>query len=52
VGVDKAGERLVATLEPQHVLSTPFDISPNDDIAWIEFRRGKEELWLAELDDR
>jgi Tol biopolymer transport system component len=52
VGVDEAGERLVATLEPQHVLSTPFDISVNDEIAWIEFRRGKEELWLAELDDR
>jgi hypothetical protein len=51
VGVDKPGERRVATLEPQHVLSSPFDVSVDDQIAWIEFRRGKEELWLAELEE-
>ena len=40
----------MTTLEPQHVLTTPFDVSIRDEIAWVEFRRGKEELWLAELD--
>jgi len=49
VGVDGAGERRVTTLEPQHVLTTPFDVSKRDELAWVEFRRGKEELWLAEL---
>ena len=50
VGIDGAGERRVTTLEPQHVLTTPFHVSIRDEIAWVEFRRGKEELWLAELD--
>ena len=49
VGIDGAGERRVTTLEPQHVLTTPFDVSIHDEIAWVEYRRGKEELWLAEL---
>jgi hypothetical protein len=52
VGVDGTGERHVTTLEPLHVLNTPFDVSIRDEIAWVEFRRGKEELWLAELDGR
>ena len=50
VGIDGTGERRLTTLEPQHVLTTPFDVSIHDEIAWVEFRRGKEELWLAELD--
>jgi serine/threonine protein kinase len=49
VGVDGTGERRVTTLEPMHVLTTPFDVSKRDEIAWVQFRRGKEELWLAEL---
>ena len=49
VGVDGTGERRVTTLEPLHILATPFDVSIRDELAWVEFRRGKEELWLAEL---
>jgi Tol biopolymer transport system component/predicted Ser/Thr protein kinase len=52
VAADGTGERRVTTLEPLHVLTTPFDVSIRDEIAWVEFRRGKEELWLAELDTR
>ena len=40
----------MTTLEPQQALTTPFDVSIRDEIAWVEYRRGKEELWLAELD--
>jgi serine/threonine protein kinase/Tol biopolymer transport system component len=49
VGVDGTGERRVTTLEPLHILATPFDVSKRDEIAWVQYRRGKEELWLAEL---
>ena len=41
--------RRVAILEPQSTLSTPFDVSPRDEIVWVQFRRGKEELWQAQL---
>jgi hypothetical protein len=49
VGLDGTGERRVTTLEPLHILATPFDVSRRDEIAWVQYRRGKEELWLAEL---
>ena len=41
--------RRVATLEPQSTLATRCDISPRDEAVWVQFRRGKEELWLAQL---
>jgi Tol biopolymer transport system component len=42
-------ERKVATLEPQSTLATRCDISPRDECVWVQFRRGKQELWLAQL---
>jgi hypothetical protein len=42
----------VALLEPQHVLSTPFDVSARDELVFVQFRRGREELWLAETSSR
>ena len=41
--------RRVATLEPQSTLATRCDVSPRDEAVWVQFRRGKEELWLAQL---
>jgi Tol biopolymer transport system component/predicted Ser/Thr protein kinase len=49
VNADGAEPRRLAILEPQHVLATPFEISARGDLAWVQFRRGKQELWLAEL---
>jgi len=45
-----AAHEAAGLLRLQHVLTTPFDVSIRDEIAWVEFRRGKEELWLADLD--
>ena len=41
--------RRLATLEPQSSLATYLDVSVRDEIVWVQFRRGKEELWLAQL---
>jgi serine/threonine protein kinase len=41
--------RRVATLEVQSSVATRFDVSPQDEIVWVQYRRGKEELWLAQL---
>jgi serine/threonine protein kinase/Tol biopolymer transport system component len=49
MGADGKEPRKVARLEPQSSLATPFDVSPSDEIVWVQFRRGKEELWLAQL---
>jgi serine/threonine protein kinase/Tol biopolymer transport system component len=52
VALDGSDEHHVTTLEPLHALTTPFDVSVRQEIAWVEFRRGKEELWLADWDAR
>ncbi len=41
--------RRLATLEVVSSLATRFDVSPQDELVWVQFRRGKEELWLAQL---
>jgi Tol biopolymer transport system component/predicted Ser/Thr protein kinase len=41
--------RRVAAVSAQHALSTPFDVSVRDEIVWPEVRRGRQELWSAEL---
>jgi Tol biopolymer transport system component len=41
--------RRLATLEVQSSLATRFDVSPRDELVWVQFRRGKAELWLAQL---
>jgi hypothetical protein len=42
--------RRIAVLEPVHALTTPFEVSPEGEILWVQFRRGRHELWGAELD--
>jgi len=49
MNADGKEARRVATLEPQLGLSTRFDVSVRDEIVWTQFRRGKEELWLAQF---
>jgi Tol biopolymer transport system component len=46
---DGTGARPIAVLEPELTIATPFTVSPDDQLAWIQARRGRQELWLAEL---
>jgi Tol biopolymer transport system component len=41
--------RRVATLGAQSTLASRIDVSPRDEIVWVQSRRGKEELWAAQL---
>ncbi len=47
---DGSHPRRIGVLEPQLTLSMPFDVSVRGQIVWPQFRRGKRELWLAELE--
>jgi Tol biopolymer transport system component len=49
---DGSAARRIAALEPQQAIGTLFDVSPRDEIVWVQFRRGREELWLADLPQR
>ncbi len=36
-------------LRPLHPIGQFFDISTQGQIVWMQYRRGKDELWLADL---
>ena len=41
--------RRIATLGPASALTSEIAVSAMGQIAWVQFRRGREELWLADL---
>jgi Tol biopolymer transport system component len=41
--------RKIMDLRPMHPIGRFFDVSPQGQIVWIQYRRGKNELWLADL---
>jgi Tol biopolymer transport system component len=49
MGASGQDPRRVATLEPQSRLATNVDVSSGDELVWVQLRRGKEELWRADL---
>ena len=42
--------RRVAVLEPQLSVATPAAVSPVGEVAWVQVRREKPQLWLIEPD--
>jgi Tol biopolymer transport system component len=42
-------ERKVCDLRPDVHLINSYDVSPGGQIVWVQFRRGKNELWLSDL---
>ena len=49
VSREGSNERKIMDLRPMHPIGNFFDVSPQGQIVWIQFRRGKNELWLADL---
>ena len=47
---DGKDERRITVLGPWGgAAMIHFDVSPRDQIAWVQFRPGKKELWLADM---
>ncbi len=42
-------ESKIMDLRPLHPISDFFDVSPQDQIVWVQYRQSKHELWLADL---
>ncbi len=42
-------ERKILDLRPMHPIGQFFDVSAQGQIVWMQYRRGKNELWLADL---
>jgi eukaryotic-like serine/threonine-protein kinase len=49
VSPEGGDERKIMDLRPMHPIGQFFDVSPQGQIVWIQYRRGKNELWLADL---
>ncbi len=49
VSRDGGDERKITDLRPMHPIGNFFDVSPQGQIAWMQYRRTKNELWLADL---
>lgn len=45
----EGGERKIMDLRCMHPISDFFDVSPQDQIVWVQYRQSKHELWLADL---
>ena len=48
-GSDGTQERKISTLGPFTAGEVHFDISSRDQVTWIQFTGGRQELWLAEI---
>ncbi|MBA3513362.1 MAG: protein kinase [Pyrinomonadaceae bacterium] len=42
-------ERKIMDLRPLHPIGQFFDVSSQGQIVWMQYRRGKNELWLVDL---
>ena len=49
LALDGTPARQLATLSPVLRLTPGFDVSADDRLAWIQYRPGRQELWLATL---
>ena len=41
-------EKKMADLRPIHPIGQFFDVSPAGQLVWVEYRRGRQELWLSD----
>lgn len=42
-------EEKILDLRPMHPIGDFFDVSPQNQIVWVQYRRGKHEMWLADF---
>jgi Tol biopolymer transport system component len=49
ISVTGENEEKVMDLQPMEPIGNFFDVSPNGEIVWIKYERGKNELWMADF---
>lgn len=48
---DGRAEKKLFDLRPQHPIGHFFDVSPRGEVVWVQYRKGKSELWLSDFPD-
>jgi len=49
ISPDGVGERKIVDLRPMHPIGEFFDVSSTGQVVWVQYREGKNELWLLDL---
>lgn len=49
ISADGVGERKIVDLRPLHPIGEFFDVSSTGQVVWVQYRVGKNELWLLDL---
>jgi serine/threonine protein kinase len=49
ISPDGVGERKIVDLRPTHPNGEFFDVSSTGQVVWVQYRVGKNELWLLDL---
>jgi hypothetical protein len=49
IGVDRTRETRHVTIGPLRPIALFYDVAPDGQIVYVQYRAGKSELWLAEL---
>jgi hypothetical protein len=49
VSRDGSNAKKIMDLQPLHPIGNFFDVSPQGEMVWMQYQRGKHELWLAEF---
>jgi Tol biopolymer transport system component len=49
VSRDGTNERKVLDLRPMVSIDPFYDVSPKDEVTWVQFKRGVHELWMIDL---
>ena len=49
ISPDGVGERKIVDLRPTHPIGEFFDVSSTGEVVWVQYRLGRQELWLLDL---
>lgn len=48
ISLEGSGEKKIMDLRPMQPIGGFFDVSPSGQIVWVQYQRGKNELWLSD----
>ncbi len=51
ISVNGSNEKKITEFKPMEPIAYYYDVSPDNQIAWIQFKPGNQELWLLELSE-
>src|SRR5687767_13006745 len=51
ISVEGKDEKKIMELKPIHPIGEFFDVSPTGQIVWVQYQRGRNELWMSTMSD-